>query len=404
MVDAFCHVPSSQWSAAVSACTAIGGENGSVTVHFTAAGLALNADRDTIAIAVRFSGESGTGRTRRAVRIADLVADGSVPVEVAVDDEGRLSVRGVTIDGWKTAQASSSAPKVRPSTNLTINVSPTDLQTLLTAVSSASLSKRQELDGKLLLTVRDAGHDGTAVLTASAAGMFAAATSTVNGELISHRRSDTFRDVWLHGPALLAASAALDAKAPSWQLGIATTATHHRVTLRDGSVDITVTVDPTTVPDIAAAMSTPTRARYWDLDIAELPTLAAFLERLPKPLAGTSPFAQIRNDRGGDGTPHQAQVTVHINGLIRKCTAKAARRRDGLAKDITTTCAEDVAVDVPLAQLQALVATAQAHRSPSLFLRGYAPYRTMSKLFAYPCPDRQGTFTAVTVGRVPTPT
>ncbi|MGB3673271.1 MAG: hypothetical protein WA988_02400, partial [Candidatus Nanopelagicales bacterium] len=241
MVDAFCHVPSSQWSAAVSACNAIGGENGSVTVHFTAAGLALNADRDTNAISVRFSGESGTGRTRRAVRIADLVADGSAPVEVAVDDEGRLSVRGVTIDGWKTAQASSSAPKVRPSTNLTINVSPTDLQTLLTAVSSASLSKRQELDGKLLLAVRDAGHDGTAVLTASAAGMFAAATSTVNGELISHRRSDTFRDVWLHGPALLAASAALDAKAPSWQLGIATTATHHRVTLRDGSVDITVT-------------------------------------------------------------------------------------------------------------------------------------------------------------------
>ncbi|MGB3676006.1 MAG: hypothetical protein WA988_16365, partial [Candidatus Nanopelagicales bacterium] len=100
MVDVFCHVPSSHWSAAVSACAAITGENGSTIVHITDSGVTLNANDASNAVAVRLRGKTGSGHARRTVRTADLAAEGAAGVTVGIDDD-RLTVRDTHIDGRK---------------------------------------------------------------------------------------------------------------------------------------------------------------------------------------------------------------------------------------------------------------------------------------------------------------
>ena len=394
MTGAFQRVPAAALSAAAAACTSIGVD--AATVELSPTATTITASTDSASIVVRVPGD-GTGRARRAVAVSALHTqpDSSRVTLTAVED-GTLQV-----DRRTAARATSGAARRhahRLDADVTVTLEPADLIALLTAVSSHSKSVTENLDGKVHLKIASDPSDDHATLTATAAGSFAAATNTVAGILV-HGASGAESEVWLHGPALRAGTAALNARAKKWKLSCFVSGVGHRVQLSDGVTDITTVVDQALVPDIVAPFAAPDRARCWDFDITDVPALAAFLNRLPPAAAGTSPFVQIRNERGTQDLLHQARITAQINGRAVPCVARRAASRG-----VATSCAEDVAVDVPLVQFRALVATAAAHKAHTMVLRGYAPYRTMSKLFAHPTLGTEPRFTAVTVAQVPVAT
>lgn len=395
MTGAFQHVPAAGLSAAATACASIGVD--AVTVDFSSNATTISGGSDSASVVVRLPGD-GTGRARRSVRVTELHArHSSRRVTLTAAEGSKLQIEGRTTESAKAAKTRSHPHPA--GADITLAATPADFIALLAAVSPHSKSLTDHLDGKVHLKIARGHGDAPTALTATAAGSYAAATNTVETTLV-RGDGDTEWEVWVHGPALRAGTAALNARAKEWTVTCSTSKTGHRVHLSDGVTEIATVVDPAHVPDIVTPLAAPDRSRCWDFDITDVPALSAFLDRLPAPAEGTSPFVQIRNERGTHELLHQAKITAQVNGRAVPCVAR--RGKQGAAnRGVATSCAEDVAVDVPLVQLRALVATAAAHKAPSMVLRGYTPYRTMAKLFAHPTSGTGPRFTAVTIARVP---